>query len=440
MKYKEAVEYILNIPKFTQKNSLQNTKKWMEKLASEEKLGKVIHVAGTNGKGSVCAMLSSILQQAGYQVGLFSSPHLVSVTERFRINQVPVSEAVFLEAFQKVFETVKEQSENLLQHPTFFEWLFLMACVIFEKESVDFCILETGLGGRLDATNTIKHPAACVITSIGKDHTEYLGDTIEKISAEKAGICKPGVPVILDGTNKEAADTIKRRAMELDCNYQVLLTDEEAKNGSPQKHGYRINSFAQKQVDFSWKNGYDEYIEAIVPGIGLYQAKNAALAMMAARNLIPSLPADLLRSGIRNTDWPGRMEEVFPNIFIDGAHNPEGMKEFVSILNKVSNKEKIVLFSVVQEKNIEEMIEQICQAEIVKAFILTEIHNKRGRKAYELADSFAKYTKVPILAIPDIKEAFKKARIMKTDQGMIFCVGSLYLVGEIKTLIKEKKL
>ena len=189
MNYREIVDYIEEIPKFTSK--------------------KVIHVAGTNGKGSVCAYLDSMLRAGGYKVGLFTSPHLVKINERFKINGEMISDERFVKAFEEVQKIIKKAQEDGLDHPSYFETLFLMGMVVFKEANVDYVVLETGLGGRLDATNTVDHPLACIITSISLDHVEYLGDTIGKIAGEKAGIIKPQVPVIYDGHQPEASEVIE---------------------------------------------------------------------------------------------------------------------------------------------------------------------------------------------------------------------------------------
>ena len=203
MNYTEAVEYILNVPKFTTKNKPEHTVELLKRLGHPECGMKVIHVAGTNGKGSVCAFLSEMLTLAGKKTALFTSPHLVRINERFQINNVPISDELFLESYQKVQAAIDGMVKDGLPHATYFELLYAVAMVAFQKEKAEYVVLETGLGGRLDATNTIEHPIATVITSISLDHTEILGDTIEKIAGEKAGIIKEGVPVIYDGTNPQ---------------------------------------------------------------------------------------------------------------------------------------------------------------------------------------------------------------------------------------------
>ena len=204
MTYEEAEAYINSVPKFTSKNKPENTLELIRRIGHPERKMKVIHVAGTNGKGSVCAFLSSMMTAGGKRCGLFTSPHLVKMNERFQINNIPVSDEIFLGAYDKVMKIVKEMQEDGFYHPAYFELLFAIGMVIFEEEGVEYLVLETGLGGRLDATNIVEHPIVTVITSISLDHTEILGDTIEEIAGEKAGIIKLRVPVVYDGREKRA--------------------------------------------------------------------------------------------------------------------------------------------------------------------------------------------------------------------------------------------
>ena len=216
MNYKQAVDYIEETPKFTTKNSLDHTKECLRRLGSPQERFRVIHVAGTNGKGSTCAFLASVLKEAGISCGLFTSPHLVEITERFQIQEEPVSREKFLEAFHKVKEMVDALVAEGIHHPTYFEMLFLMGMVIFADAGVDYVMLETGLGGRMDATTSIENPLACVITSVSLDHMQYLGNTVEEIAGEKAGIIVPGVPVIYDGNDPRTAQVIREKAKELE--------------------------------------------------------------------------------------------------------------------------------------------------------------------------------------------------------------------------------
>ena len=215
--YEQAQDYILEVPKFTTKNPLEETRGFYHFLQTrgyqEEKLGKIIHIAGTNGKGSVCAFMDAVCRESGYRVGMFTSPHLISMRERFVIDGEMVSEEAFLEAFWWLEEAIDAYHEQKADYqPTFFERLFFMSLFLFQRAGVDISIMETGLGGRLDTTNVFEHPSVCVITEIGLDHMAYLGDTIEKIAEEKAGIIKEGSPVVFVDKRPESTVVIEKRA------------------------------------------------------------------------------------------------------------------------------------------------------------------------------------------------------------------------------------
>lgn len=430
MNYTEAVEYILSVPKFTKKNKMENTIELMERLGRPERDMKIIHVAGTNGKGSVCAFLSTILVKAGKQTGLFTSPHLVKINERFQLNNEPVSDEDFLAAYLKVQAAVEDMQRDGFAHPTYFELLFALAMVLFQEKHMEYVVLETGLGGRLDATNMVEKPLVTVITSISLDHTEILGDTIEKIAFEKAGIIKPHVPVIYDGHCREAERVILDRAKELDSPAFGL-------------HGemYEILENTEKSIDFSLNSGYYEHTRVTVPYLAHYQVINSALALLAMDVIDRerTIPIETRVRAIGETTWQGRMETVLPGVVFDGAHNADGVREFVQTVQRVQEKRRVtLLFSAVLEKNYEKMIQTICEQTALAHVVVTEIPGDRNVSAKKLAEIFEKYTKAPVKAVSGIADAFSAALEEKKD-GMLFCVGSLYLVGELKSLLRERK-
>ena len=212
MKYEEVVRYIEDIPKFTKKHTLLHTREFMKRLGNPCQGRKVLHVAGTNGKGSVCAYMQAILLFEGKRVGFFTSPHLVKLNERIRINGKDIDDDTYCLIFEKVQQVAEELEKEGLEHPSYFEFLYGMGMLAFEESDAEYIVLETGLGGRLDATNSFEHPFLSVITSIGLDHTEILGDTIEKIAGEKAGIIKKGVPVFFDGSDERSSRVIEETA------------------------------------------------------------------------------------------------------------------------------------------------------------------------------------------------------------------------------------
>ena len=257
MNYEEAVAYIEETPKFTTKNKLEHTKECLRRLGSPEERFKVIHVAGTNGKGSTCAFLTSILREAGYSCGLFTSPHLVVINERFQINEKNIDDDTFLHAFEKVKKLADELVAEGSYHPTYFEFLFLIGMVIFADAGVDYVVLETGLGGKLDATTAVEHPLACVITSISFDHMQYLGNTITAIAGEKAGIIVPGVPVIYDGNDALALKDLFP-GEEAFCPEKVLLdNNKDMKNKSGQMEDSVTTDESMKQTISCKKSVFD---------------------------------------------------------------------------------------------------------------------------------------------------------------------------------------
>ena len=430
MTYKEAEAYINSVPKFTSKNKPENTMELIRRLGHPERSMKVIHVAGTNGKGSVCAFLSSMLTEGGKRTGLFTSPHLVKINERFQINNEPVSDEIFLNAYERVMKLVEEMQKDGFYHPAYFELLFAIGMVIFEEAQVEYLILETGLGGRLDATNIVEKPVVTVITSISLDHTEILGDTIEEIAGEKAGIIKQNIPIVYDGREKRAERVILQKAEEQ--NAKAVPLDEEKLS---------IQGSTDHSVDYMFDNPVYKGHLITVPYLAPYQVRNSALALLAMEEIDPQheISLETRLQAIRDTRWQGRMETVLPGVIVDGAHNEDGVHEFVRTLRQVGSSRRIVmLFSAVVEKNYEEMVHTICETGCIQEVVVTEIHGSRIVPAEELAAVFRKFTNVPVTVISSIEEAFNTAMEKKGD-GLLFCVGSLYLVGEVKKVIEEKK-
>lgn len=429
MDYREAIAYILEIPKFTQKNSLEHTKDFLSQLGNPEKGRKIIHVAGTNGKGSVCAYMQSLLLSEGKTVGFFTSPHLVKMNERIRICGKEISDELFLQTFHFVLRAVQNMVREGKPHPTFFEFLFGIAMKAFADSHLEYIILETGLGGRLDATNAIEKPFLTIITSVSLDHTEILGDTLEKIAAEKAGIIKSGVPLIFAKGEEQSAKIIR---------------DYAKKVGAPcreiSKNAYEILKITSKDIAFSGTSAYYGGSIWKLQTKALYQVENAMLALEAMR-VIAKEEKHLShwKEALYEMKWEGRMEEVLPGVIVDGAHNPGAIKAFLETAEVDENAEKIVLFSAVQEKEYETMIQMICSSMKVKEYILTEIGGERSVSVRKLRTVFQKYTDSLIIEEADPQKAFCTALSEKGENDRVYCLGSLYLVGKIKDLIAGGK-
>ena len=427
--YEEAAAYIEEIPKFTKKHTLEHTKTFLKRLGNPAADRKIVHVAGTNGKGSVCAYLQAILMAEGKRTGFFTSPHLVSVNERIRVDNIQIDNETFLKVFRKVLKIVRQMVEDGIEHPSYFEFLFGMGMTAFAETDVEYIILETGLGGRLDATNAIDNPALAIITSISLDHTAILGDTIEKIAGEKAGIIKPGVPVFFDGSSKKAAEVIKAKASELGVSCREVT-----------KNAYEIQKVHRKYIALSRRSAYDKDVILQVPMCGCYQAMNAELALEASEYLLAGeeIHMDRWKEALAELHWEGRMERVGAHITVDGAHNPGAMEAFVESVKALDESERgemVLLFSAVSDKKYDQMIEYLCENLDVKAYVVTQIEDERGVPAEELADVFRRYTDRPVYCKERLEDAVRTAMNERGETGEIYCLGSLYLVGMMKKLL-----
>lgn len=405
-----AREYLLDIPFWTKKkNTLEQVRAFLEELGNPDEELQIIHVAGTNGKGSVCADLTSVLREAGYHVGTFVSPHLVDIRERFLLDGTPVAEEVFERSFQNVLSAVQIMTGRGYCHPTFFEFVFLMAMVIFQEQKPDYVILETGLGGRLDTTNVIRRPLGCVITSISLEHTQYLGDSIEKIASEKAGIIKKGIPVVYDANQPEASAVICKRAEEM----------ASAAYGLDREDSYG-------QVDFA----------------APYQAMNAALAVKLLQVLeIPGVDDQVIQRGLSSVCWKGRMQKIGPGIWLDGAHNPGGIQAFIEAVRKISGTDTTgqgglqLLFAAVSDKDYGQMIEMLCRGLPIDRVTVVHLNSDRGLEPAILKELFYKNGCSQVETYENVREALDAALRHKGEQDRLFAVGSLYLIGEIEAAL-----
>ena len=429
MNYTEAVDYIETIPKFTVKHPPEHTRELLSRLGNPQEGIKIIHVAGTNGKGSVCAYLNAMLLAGGKKTGLFTSPHLVRINERFQINGEDVSDEQFLNAFLKVEKAAKEYEAEGEGHPSYFETLFLMGMLIFKEAGVEYLVMETGLGGRLDATNVVEKPLACIITSISRDHTEYLGDTLEAIAGEKAGIIKAGVPVIYDASQPGPASVIAAKAKEM---------------GSPawpmEPSFYEMKTQSREGITFTFAYPGGEKAALAIPYVAKYQMMNASLAFYTMHILqdVHDIPKNVLAEGLSKIKWPCRMEMAAPGVIIDGAHNEDGIAQFVSTAGYFAKENEItILFTAVADKHYHEMIGEICEGIHPSHVVATQIDGSRVVPAEVLAEDFRKAGCTDVCAEPEIGAAYEKA-LGKKGSGMLFCVGSLYLAGELKAYLAKR--
>lgn len=445
--FEAAVAYLNDMPRFTSKNTPEDTVAQLRRLGSPDtKIKKIIHVAGTNGKGSVCSYLKSILSESGSRVAVFTSPHLVDIRERFVIGDEMISREDFLRFFLQVFDSLDwdklESGEGY--HPTFFEYLFFMGMLYFAEKNPDYCILETGLGGRLDATNTVSHKELSVITRIGLDHTEYLGGTIAQIAEEKAGILRAGTPLVYCDEVPKASAVFVKHARNLQIDMHPVS-----------KKDYAFLKFQNKTIDFSLHTGYYGYIGVTLHTMARYQMENAALAARAAEVLggNEGITEARIRNGLAKAFWPGRMEEILPEVFADGAHNEDGIRAFLDTVRvdgcKERGQSRTLLFSVVQDKDYSSMATQVIDSELFDTICVTHMETKRAAALESLeglwreelrkkTDKLQAGEAVPaeLMFCGDVRTALRQI-LSKQARGRVYIAGSLYLVGEIKEFLKN---
>lgn len=431
--FEEAEDYINEIPRFTTKNTMEDTRAFLHRLGDPDREMRIIHVAGTNGKGSVCAYMRSILEAAGYRTALFTSPHLVDIRERFVVDGEMASREDFLRAFLYVYDLLDGGTAGEAgYHPTYFEYLFFMAMVLFAEKKPDFCILETGLGGRLDATNAVSKKELSVITHISLDHVEILGDTLEKIAFEKAGIMQPGVPAVFWDTCPEVTRVFRSRAAELGISaYSVSESD------------YSFSKFMRKTIDFYISSEYYKYVSLSLRTIAAYQMENCTLAVRAVEVLDggKTITARHLKSGVSGCLWAGRMEEVLPEVFVDGAHNGDGVRAFLeTVASDGHGGSRALLFGAVKEKDIRHMAREVAASGLFCRIAIARMRTARGASPEVIADVFREYPDLDFREYDSVACAVRELLAVRGAGERIYAAGSLYLVGEIKELIEDDKL
>jgi len=416
--FSATLEYLYGLEKFGMVFGLENISWILDIMGNPHRALKAVHIAGTNGKGSVAAMIAGMLREEGYSAGAYTSPHLVSFTERITVNGEEIREEEVVELTEHLREEIQKKDKN--RFFTFFDFTTAIAFEYFRKKKVDIAVIETGLGGRLDSTNVIE-PLASVITNIAFDHTAYLGNTIEAIAREKAGIIKKGAPVVT-GAAGVPLDIISEAAKGAGSPVYSLGRDFSYKKTGEQAMSYRGPSRALEGVRVNMK--------------GDHQLANSAIALCAVDVLSAagfpvrdnSIFASL--SGIR---CQGRLEEVKqrPTVLIDGAHNPGGIHVLVEFIKaRYGDRKKILIFGVMKDKEYDRMLQEIVPS--VDTAILTKPATERA-----LAPSLMKtYAKGAIVA-EDVRGALKMAKALSGENDLILVTGSFYTIGEAKAIIHD---
>ena len=418
-------EYIENIPMWAkEKNSLNDIREFLANIdIKKENTIPLVHIAGTNGKGSVCAYLSNILIDMGYKVGTFISPHLVNINERIRINMLPISDREFEDLGKYTKNLADNLSKRAFAPPTYFEFLFYMAMKCFYDNKVDFIILETGLGGLLDVTNAIEKKDLCVISSISKDHEQYLGSSIEEIVKQKAGILRKNISLVYDNNTPLVEKSMEEEAL----SYEV-------------KETLKLSNFSK------YIEGADLYKELASLKIS-YKIKNSGLSILAIKklyelSLIKEFCIQNIIKSIFSTIWKGRMEEVEKDVYIDGAHNEDGILEFTKNLRFLcneNNKKATLLISIVADKDIEAMLKNFEDvARYISKIYIAKMDNYRAEKTRNIALILEKYVHIDFVEKDSIILAYDTMLKKKRDDELCFCVGSLYMIGEILSYLERK--
>ncbi len=422
----QAIAYIHGAQYTGAKNGLENTRELLNQLQIPMTPVPAIHVAGTNGKGSVCAMLDSMLRACGLKVGLYTSPFLQFYNERIRINGTPVSDDVLSRAVTRV----KEAADSLQIKgicPTAFELGTATSFLIFREEKVDIAVVEVGLGGRLDPTNVIT-PLVSVITALGMDHMAYLGDTLEKIAGEKAGIIKPGIPAVLYPARQEAEAVVRAVCVQKQASLTALRHRQAV--------FHQADAFGSR-ADFDLPRGKME--DVYIPLPGLHQVENA-LTALAALDLLTGFPIsrEKMRKGMECVRWPARLEWIgnSPRVLLDGAHNPQGVEALRSFSDLFLHKEKRVLLTgVLREKLNSKMIEDL--ASLAEQAVTVTPDNHRAMPAIELAELF-KEEGCAAEAAASLEEGLQLAMELAGPEGVIIAAGSLYLAGALRGMLGLK--
>lgn len=413
----EAIAYIDAFQWQRHAPGLQRIRTLLGALGDPQKELKFVHVAGTNGKGSVCACLASILHRAGYRVGLCTSPFLEDFRERIQVDGALISP----EELGALTEQVRPAAEAMPDHPTEFELITAVAMLHFLRCRCDIVVLEVGLGGALDASNVIDVPEVAVITAMGMDHAAILGPTLADIAAAKAGIIKPGGTVVSFGSCPEADDVIRERCREQGAE----LTEAD---------------FSRLRVLRTDLTGTDlefaPYGALHVPLVGLYQAKNIAVAVTAAEVLQRKgwkISLQALREGLSAVRWPGRLEVIRPAdpvILRDGAHNAHGMAATVESLRALfPGRKLIILMGVMADKDVEEMLRLVTP--IAQAVVTVRPESPRAMPAQDLAEGVRRFG-VPACACASVEEGVRIAAMAAGPGGAVCALGSLYLAGEVR--------
>lgn len=424
--YQATIDRLYSLENMGIKLGLERMREVLYALGDPQKTFRSVHVAGTNGKGSVCAMLSSIFHEAGYRTALYTSPHLVDFTERIQVDGEHITEKEVASLAEEVRAVIAEKAVPG-RDLTFFEMTTAMAFLHFQRKGVEMAVVEVGMGGRLDATNVLV-PECSVITSLGLEHTQYLGDTLPKIAFEKAGIIKEGVTVVTTGHDEDVLRVIDAVARDRGSPMLVLGRDFDMQIGAADWLGTRVHLHSLSS-------------DVTLPLLGSYQGENAALACEAALEVARKgvyIPEAAIVSGLEKVYWPGRMEVVSrrPLLVFDVTHTPAGAAAVSSELAKLHKNDWVLVLGVLTDKDLDGLCARF--GPLARRAVATSPHTKRAFGADEVARSLGRYC-ADVTVVDDVPKAIQTALDIAGPDGSVLVTGSLYMIGEAKQWWASKK-
>lgn len=428
MRYEEAMKYITEVGNFGSNYGLERTYKLLEYLGNPEKDLKFIHIAGTNGKGSTTSMIAEILMGAGYKVGMYTSPFIEEFEERIQINRNNIPKEKLASLMDEVKAAVDKVIEDGYSHPTEFEIITVLMLLYFKKENIDFGVIEVGLGGTLDSTNVIT-PVLQVITSISFDHTNLLGNTLEEIAGEKAGIIKSGIPTVIYPQKAEALKVIENKCSEMNSKLYIANCDN-----------FKFENVVNEDRPYQLLK-YNNEVDILLPLLGEHQITNLSVAMTSIEVLnninMTNILLDSIVKSIKNVKWKGRLEVLSKNpyVVIDGAHNIQGIETLSRNIKKYFKYENLYLIlGILADKDVQEMIKVI--APMAKKIYAVTPNSIRAELAEDLKREIIKYNE-NCEAYDDYKEAYLTAINDANENDFVLASGSLYMIGDMRKIIRE---
>lgn len=422
MTYEEALQYIHNVCWKGSVPGLERTRELLAKMGNPEKKMKYVHITGTNGKGSTAAMTASVLRKAGYRTGLYTSPFLWRFNERMNVDGQDISD----EELAEITAQVMPLAESMADHPTEFELVTVIGFAYFARHNCDIVVLEVGMGGALDSTNVIPAPEVAVMTNIGLDHTEYLGNTLEAIARTKAGIIKPGSRVVLYPSANEVEEAVRDVCTRLDT--PLAVAD--------------FGKIQPKSRDFSGQVfSYKEFPDVCLPLLGEHQLRNCAVVLETVQALIAqgwNITRENLYDGIRDTVWPGRFELLRkdPVFIVDGGHNPQCLEALAENVREYLAGRRIVgLTGVMADKDYTDMYAEM--ASLISQFVTVTPDNPRAMPAQQLAGFLADRFGSTAQAAESVEQGVAKAMELAGADGVVLAFGSLYMTGTIRETVKK---